>query len=304
MKETKTISVIPCVSPNPKAQRAAEELPRIIKDSSRDTIRIRSGAVYQDSHTKIPLVCLTCNNEWKVKPNSLKQAKTGCPKCAIEKKKGVTGVLRRRQSTPDEKQIAQKLYEECGNYTEVGRRLGRDRQTIMRWLDKGYYQRQLNLSREKDDRDRKSGHSKVRRKNYNSTPNGKANRRKARHKRRGLEFHARDVVLLPNHPDADYQGFVLYDVYEDGYITTEEDRELWGFSGADEDVARRSVQQDKLSKISGEPYSLEHLIPLSRGGVHSPENFANRALELNTKKNNSLWDEDTKLFCRRLFSIG
>ena len=113
------------------------------------------------------------------------------------------------------------------------------------------------------------------------------------HQRRGLEYHAIDEVLI----DGVWHS---YDCYQ--YIETAEDKEFWSFAGADEDVAKRKQQQIKLAAIAGEPYSLEHLVPLSRGGIHHPFNFANRALALNLQKNKSILSKDVELFCARLFN--
>ena len=75
------------------------------------------------------------------------------------------------------------------------------------------------------------------------------------------------------------------------------------FEGTEENVAIRKKQQIGLEKISGEKYSLEHLVTLSQGGLHCPENFANRSLQLNIQKNNKRLQQDEALFCKRLFDI-
>ena len=76
------------------------------------------------------------------------------------------------------------------------------------------------------------------------------------------------MLDIPDHPDAKPEGWVEYDLTD--LITTAADREEMSFVGADEDVKKRAKQQQLLEKISGEKYSLEHLIPLSRGGTHQP----------------------------------
>ena len=121
------------------------------------------------------------------------------------------------------------------------------------------------------------------------------------HKRRALEYHCFGNAYIPDHPDANPEGWVEYDLSD--LITTAADREEMSFVGADEDVKKRAEQQQKLERISGEKYSLEHLIPLSRGGTHQPENFANRALTLNLQKNNKRLQADDELFAKRLFNI-
>lgn len=81
-----------------------------------------------------------------------------------------------------------------------------------------------------------------------------------------------------------------------------ESQEMMSFAGAEEDVAKRKKQQIGLTKISGETYSLEHLVPLSQGGLHCPENFANRALTLNIQKGAKRLPKDDALFVKRLFN--
>ena len=313
MNLPKTIVVIPYVYEGTskhgetRTKIAAEKLPQRIKETHNDTIRIREDAVYHHSQTHIPVVCVTCGHEWEATPTSLVNVVRGCPECAKEKnnigRTGVIGEMRHNRSTPDERELARQLYEECGNYTEVGRQLGRGRSTIMAWLDSGYRKRHNQRTKEQNQKDKESGYSKKRLKLYRQTEHGQENYQRHLRKREALKLNARDDVFLPDHPDANYQGFVSYDLLEDGYITTQEDRKFHSFEGVEEEVERRSVQQKKLSKISGETYSLDHLIPLSRGGLHHEFNFANRANELNTKKNNKLVDEDIILFCRRLFGL-
>ena len=78
---------------------------------------------------------------------------------------------------------------------------------------------------------------------------------------------------------------------------------LFSFEGADEAVAFRKTQQDKFKKFSGIDWSLDHLVPLSRGGIHHPLNFANIPLADNSAKGNKRLQKDDALFCKRLFDI-
>ena len=76
------------------------------------------------------------------------------------------------------------------------------------------------------------------------------------------------------------------------------------FTGADEAVAFRKKQQEKFKKFSGIDWSLDHLVALSRGGIHHPLNFANIPLADNKAKGNKRLQKDDELFCKRLFGIG
>ena len=79
--------------------------------------------------------------------------------------------------------------------------------------------------------------------------------------------------------------------------------ELLSFEGADAAFGSRRQQCKKLEKFSGEPYEVDHIIPLSKGGLHHPMNFQNLPAVINRSKNDSIRDEDVTLFCKHLFDI-
>lgn len=323
----KTIDVIPCESNHGKTKNFAARFPQRLKEAHNDTIRIREGAVYRGVGSRpkegktysdyyIPVVCMVCGHEWGQTPFSLVNMKRGCHEChkkrQVEYQRGIIGKKKPRKSTPEERLKARQLFAELGNKAEVGRILGRTTRTICQWLDDELYQRHLGKGRECHAKHRATGHSQKVSAAYRQTKNGRANKQKAAHKRRALQYHCADNVyvgpenldeLCPpfvDPKDIDPSNFVDYNIWD---LVEPEDYHLFTFEGADEDVAKRKVQQEKLSKISGEKYSLEHLVPLSKGGIHHPANFANRALALNVKKNDKRLDEDDALFCKRLFGL-
>tara|TARA_R110002050_G_scaffold263237_1_gene403699 strand:- start:265 stop:1194 length:930 start_codon:yes stop_codon:yes gene_type:complete len=220
-----------------------------------------------------------------------------CVDCNHNKHKGTCGVITRRSSTPADRAQAKELFDEHQSYKIVGEIMGWNTTTIRQWLHKDYEERhkQRATKFDKDNRDKK----RQRDRDYRKTNNGKSSRKSGEVKRQARQLHASGLIFLPDHPNADYQGFVEDDVFS--YITPD-DYEFWSFDGAEEDVVRRKEQQKKLTHISGETYSLEHLIPLSRGGIHHPMNFVNRALKLNVEKNGKITTPDVELFCKRLFS--
>ena len=176
----------------------------------------------------------------------------------------------------------------------IAKVLGRSTHTVRRWIDPEQREKARQHSAEHNARNKASGKKQDLNKAYYQTPHGKANSLKANHKRRGLEFHCDEVIFIDG---VSYENDLWSYVKGD-----QEGQAMMSFVGADEDVSFRKGQQQKLERISGERYSLEHLIPLSKGGIHAPENFANRALELNLQKNNSRLEADDKLFCNRLFN--
>ena len=59
----------------------------------------------------------------------------------------------------------------------------------------------------------------------------------------------------------------------------------------------------RLEEQTGIVYHVDHLVPLSRGGEHSPENFQLITAEENLRKHNQMIPEDWAIYCRRIFNI-
>ena len=262
-------------------------------------ITVASGQEWTGAEIKYKFVC-ELHGPYPASARKVLEETTGCrcTGCKTDKRTASAGKTRSPRATKEEKELAAKLRAEGRSYLEIARQLGRGDSTILRWLDPEQREKSRQSCAKWNSENREQ-HRANNRRYSKEFEHGRANKRKRDHKRRSLEYHAADVVFLPDHPDGDSQGFVAYDCYD--LITTDEDRTLWSFPGADEDVAKRTTQQKGLEKISGEKYSLEHLIPLSRNGIHHPMNFVNRALKLNIQKGNKMLKEDMELFCKRLF---
>ena len=244
------------------------------------------------------------HGEYEVIPCHVLNPNQGCQckGCMSEQNIASAGIRRQPRATQAEKDKAALLRAEGKSYKEIGRILGRQVSTICRWLNPEVAEKSRQYNAKWNSENREQQRASNRR--YSSMyPHGKATCRKKVHKRRAIEYHCADTVFLPNHPDADHQGFVYYEMWTDYVNGDKEAQDLFSFAGADEAVATRKMQQDKLTKISGEKYSLEHLVPLSKGGIHHPLNFANRALQLNIEKGNKRLQQDDELFCKRLFDI-
>jgi len=80
--------------------------------------------------------------------------------------------------------------------------------------------------------------------------------------------------------------------------------EMMSFEGAEAAWTQKQKQCKRLEKISGIKWSVDHLVPLSRGGIHAPENFKLVPLADNLAKHNKVISEDYALFAKRLFSIN
>lgn len=293
----KTIDVIPCSSTNKNKINRAQELPSRLKAVSNNSIRIKEGAVYHSSIKYIGVVCMKCSHQWETSPNNLVNNRAGCPECAKQNVRNSAGTRQHKKADRATKLRAAELRAQGWTYEAIADELGYCKSTIRYWLDESFRKHSIKLASESQKKRTASG--RLAEIGYHKTPQGKAASKKNEHKRRSLKYHAVDAVYLPEHPEADYQGFVAVDMWKH---ITKEDYDFWSFDGANEDVAKRTKQQQGLEKISGEKYSLEHLIPLSRGGLHHPMNFANRALALNIQKRNQMLPDDVKLFAKRLFN--
>ena len=253
--------------------------------------------------SKIKHIC-DKHGEYEARASSLIEADRGChcKGCKSEQFSALAGTRRNPRATKNEKAKAVELKSEGKSYTEIARILGRSHATIYRWFKPEYAKKSEECAHKWQDKNREKSRANVRR-YLSEFEHGKANARKARHKRRALEYHCNDVVFLPDHPDADHQGFVYYDMWSDYVKGDSEAMNLFSFEGADEAVAFRKKQQEKFEKFSGIKWSLDHLVPLSRGGIHHPLNFVNLPLVDNTSKNNKRIQKDDELFCKRLFDI-
>ena len=283
-----------CGSTDPRAIRKAKELPQRLQEVHEGRIVFADDAVNLNNDKPIAVVCTVCGHKWNPRARSILVNGHGCPECKRIKASKSAGNRRCRRASEAEKELSRRMRGAGLTYRAIAHLLGRDKSLIQCWCCPEAREKQRKRASANNAINKASGHQAKLERAYRQTAHGKAVRQKKDQKRRSLKYHAHDTILV----DGIWHEVDMYD-----YITTAKDRELWSFAGADTDVALRKEQQIKLEAISGEVYSLEHLIPLSRGGIHHPYNFANRALALNVQKGNRLLAADTKLFCKRLFNI-
>lgn len=290
--------------------------PQRLHEVHGDKIMLSRDAVYHGSVNKLQLCCASCGYIWDATPNNLINKSNGCRQCAINRSRDVKpGAIKYNHASPDEKNYAYFLYKEKNwSYTRIAKFLGRSTKTICRWLDPEHARKDREYSAAAYQRN-SSNHSK-RMAAYRQSVSGKEAIARSNNKRRSLEYHCADYIytceldldiLQPEYVTPDKinpEYFECYDMFQEYVKGDKQGVKIFSFVGADEETKNRRRQQEELAQLSGEAYSLEHLIPLSKGGTHQPENFANRALVLNTQKNNSLIDSDTELFCRRIFNIN
>jgi hypothetical protein len=223
----------------------------------------------------------------------------GCSACKRESCNQSAGTKRRKPATKEEKVLAAKLYSEHQSYAKVAEIMGRSPAGVYKWLNPDHAKAHTAYEAKRRSDPTVRSHKRQMDKNYLQFDHGKAAVTAKTHKRRWQKLDAYDLLWMPDHADADHWGFIEVDMTQ--YLEYVDDRWPFTFADTEREVARRKGQQIKLAEISGEAYSLEHLVPLDHGGLHHPLNFANRSLTMNVKKGKRRVLSDEALFCRRLF---
>ena len=250
---------------------------------------------YKTKRIKILLNCEKHGNYtgwWMNLSLISKKAGNGCMDCSQLSKAKAIRHSSVKKSTKEEHQKAVELYKIYASYCKVADILGRSESAVRRWCDK----RQQDLHRQNSKSNPNSNHKDY----YYTHPNGKTTAYKSNHKRRALKRGAIFDVFLPEHSEANQQGFVRVDMWD---FITPDDYDIWSFDGASKAVKELRKEMKELEQQTGIKYSLEHLVPLSHGGLHSPENLDIRPWKDNLSKGSSRVKEDDALFCKRIFNI-
>jgi hypothetical protein len=82
-----------------------------------------------------------------------------------------------------------------------------------------------------------------------------------------------------------------------------DDRQMFVDFQSCEDYACLQATAKEMAEIHGEEFHIDHLIPLSQGGIHHTDNFKIVPASYNLSKNNKRIPEDEALFCKRIFNI-
>jgi predicted nucleic acid-binding Zn-ribbon protein len=282
-----------CKNPHPDAQKAAAKFPQRLEEIHEGRIVVRKGAEYVNAQTPIKVRCTVCGHRWSTRPLVLINHGGGCPECTRLKNKAAQGIKRIKHSTIEERQQAAELREEGMTYKAIGLELGRDQATIRYWLDPKAREDSKKRSAQKKERDVATGAFQARRKAYKETDHGKANMRMRTQRRRALEHHAIDTVFV----DGKWHTVDLWPL-----IKTTEDREFWSFTDTEQSLQQLGEQVMKLQSDTDQLYHIDHLIPLSKGGIHAACNLQILTKEENETKSNSIRSCDVELFCARLFN--
>ena len=287
---------MPCDCKTPKALNVGKLFPQRLQEAHGGKIAICVSSTYKTSKAFIDVGCTVCGHEWSTQANHLVNDASGCPACSIQRCMNNAGKTRKPRASEQEKEYARFLrYVKGWSYNCIARFLGRsDGSIISLWCDheRAERRRQTNAIWKEQNRER---HRAGTRRYFKEFSHGRASRRSIRSKRRSLEIGALFTVEI----DGEFHDVDMYEYLRDDPVG----REIFTDATADQAWKDLSTRAEKLGKIAGTPYQIDHLQPLSRGGCHSSANFSLRPASENMSKGNKLIPYDQSLFAKRLFGI-
>lgn len=293
---TITFKPVACSSKDLRAIKKAAVFPRRLHDKHEGRIIPADDAVYSGARKHINVVCTVCDHQWSAIPDKLLNGGTGCPKCYRQRVIASAGKLRTPRSTLEERAYAKFLYEQKGwTYKQIAYFLGRSsHKTVVRWLDPEQREKGRQDSAKWNEENREHKRSLQRR--YSTQfEHGREATRAANAKRRALKLNAIHDVFH----DGQWHEINMYDQIKGNPVALA----LHTDPEADKAWKELSTRAEKLSKIAGVPYHIDHLVPLNRGGLHIPENFALRPASENLSKGDKLIDYDSSLYAKRIFGM-
>ena len=297
-------------STDPRVIRAGQAFPQRLQEVHEGRIVLRDTAIYRNMKIPIDVLCNVCSFEWETIPESLIYKKAGCPRCANSRREATAGTLRLRRPSAAEVELARRMRETGMSYDEIASVLGRVKETIRRWLVPKAREKNHQLSSEKYARDKESGKKAKLFQNYYQTKHGKQIIAQSHHERRSAKYHAVDYILMPDHPDAHQtpgdkpcgrRGFVKVDMYDEYFRGDKDTIEFFSFEGINETMKHRVNDRTKYQEWFGEEYEIDHILPLTKGGTHSPLNLKVIPKKENNSKLNKIRPQDIAEYCQRLF---
>jgi hypothetical protein len=257
-------------------------------------VTVVSGQVWSGVGFKYTFTC-SYHGEYQAYGHSVIKKGRGCQcqRCSAEAHSAAAGSTRSPRSTKEERFKAQLLYQEHGTYAAVARILGRDAKTVRLWFDPSQAEmsRQKNTNWRANNRDH---HRSTKRRYEKEFAHGKANRRANRSKRRALEWDALDTILIDG---------IWHEVDMSAHLSNWDDRQVFVDWQSCQDYAQLQATCKELAEIHGEEFHVDHLVPLSAGGLHCTENFQIKPASVNLSKHSKRIPEDDALFCKRIFNI-
>jgi hypothetical protein len=256
-------------------------------------VTVKDGQEWSDANTKYTFLCEK-HGEYEARADNVLNLKIGCQcqRCSAEACSSSAGSTRSYRSTKEERFKAELLYQEHGSYSVVARILGRSAQTVRMWLDPNQKQKALEKNKAWRNANRDKARNATNR--YFTFEHGKANKRAGHSKRRALEWDALFPVLIDG---------VWHQVDMSQYLKNWDDRQMFVDWQSCQDYAQLQATCKELAEIHGEEFHVDHLVPLSAGGLHCTENFQIKQASINCSKNNKRIPADDALFCKRIFNI-
>lgn len=249
-------------------RKTHEEFAQELAVKHEGRITLQPGAEYAGANLKIDVHCEVCGHDWSTQAKGVAVIGTGCPECQRLNNISSAGTKRCRPSTQAEKDKAAQLRAEGWGYVAIGKELGRAHKTIQRWLipELAEADRQLTNKRWADNPEKKKANAKA----YLQTPHGAT--KALAHSARRRHTCEEDMVGMC---DRDVQ--LINNMYEVAY---------------------------HLNKKDGpNSWHVDHLIPLSKGGIHCSENLQVVRAEENLKKNSKLVAKDFALYQRNIADL-
>lgn len=208
---------------------------------------------------------------WEARPSSILQGR-GCPACKHQAARDSWGKVRKPRASEAEKQKARDLRAQGLTQQQIADQLGRSLFSIQRWCDPEQAERHRLKNAEYQEENRKAINASNRRW-AQQTPHGRANHSTANAMRRG-EYRTYD---------------------DEGNLTYQE----WERLGPKDQAALEAIEA-RLAELNRTNYmdtqwSLEHLLPLSKGGEHAPWNLSITPLADNISKGDKLVPEHLAL---------
>lgn len=248
-------------------RKTTEEFAQELTVRHEGRITLQPGAEYVGSKSKIAVHCEVCGHKWRLISAKLIYG-SGCPECSRQRAIALAGTKRCRPATKAEKDRAAELRADGWTYEAIADELGRVHSTIQRWLDPEQAEISRQASRKR--REDKPEHIKSIKQAYYQTPHG-ATKALAHSARRRHENEADMIGMC----DRDVQ--LINNMYEVAY---------------------------HLNKKDGpNSWHVDHLIPLSKGGIHCSENLQVVRAEENLKKNSKIVAKDLALYQRNIADL-
>ena len=255
-------------------------------------VTVVDGQRWTGTRTKYKFACsIHGPYETTAKIILIEHTSCSCKACHSSNLKANAGIIRRPRASKEEKELATKLHSEGLSYAEIGRQLGRPRQTMSLWLDPvqrdKMHQAATKWNSENKERVRANNTR------YQAEfEHGIANKYVNNAGRRLLKLNTPEFVFFDNEwHEVDRRE--TYKVFKD-YLLPPTERKA---------IQELYLEAQHQSETTGVEHHVDHIWPLSVGGEHRMFNLQILPATENLSKNNTFRTEDQALIMQRLFDI-